>query len=199
MIRETSSSIKLKKWLTILNSTRSIKLPIDPDFEPIVKHPNKSRKLFTRNKVKQLLRENGYCVGVNSLRKVRFKNFHFSTHKGPDGKPAIISLVKEYYSLPFGLKQAIKHLGGKYFQSLIKEFEVSTKYLGEEICENNYPIFRRLGFIPDLEGKTRVIAIADYFSQTVLKPLHNFLLGILKSFPNDITFNQGRFKDIVQD
>jgi hypothetical protein len=32
---------------------------------------------------------------------------------------------------------------------------------------------RRLSLIKSFEGKTRIIAILDYWSQTVLKPLHN--------------------------
>jgi hypothetical protein len=34
-------------------------------------------------------------------------------------------------------------------------------------------IIRKLTGIEDKEGKTRVIAIGDYWSQTALKPLHS--------------------------
>jgi len=56
---------------------------------------------------------------------------------------------------------------------------------------------RRLVGIPDLEGKTRVIAILDYWSQTALRPLHDFLFRVLRTIPQDRTFSQGRFKDFV--
>lgn len=52
--------------------------------------------------------------------------------------------------------------------------------------------------IADMEGKTRVIAILDYFSQNALRPLHLFLFAILRQIPQDVTFSQGSFVDKVQ-
>jgi len=56
-------------------------------------------------------------------------------------------------------------------------------------------IIRKISYFADKEGKTRVIAIGDYFSQTVLKPLHTYLYNALKKIPQDCTFDQGRFKE----
>jgi len=39
-------------------------------------------------------------------------------------------------------------------------------------------------------GKIRVFAMVDIWTQSVLKPLHQFLFSILKSIPNDATFDQ---------
>jgi hypothetical protein len=52
---------------------------------------------------------------------------------------------------------------------------------------------RKLSYFPDKEGKTRIIGILDYFSQTVLKKLHSFLFRILDRIPQDCTFDQGAF------
>jgi len=41
-------------------------------------------------------------------------------------------------------------------------------------------------------GKVRVFAIVDYWSQCALKPLHDFVFGILRSIPQDGTFDQER-------
>jgi hypothetical protein len=54
-------------------------------------------------------------------------------------------------------------------------------------------IYRKICAIPDKEGKTRVIAIGDYFSQTVLKPLHTYMFSVLRRINQDCTFNQGDF------
>jgi len=56
---------------------------------------------------------------------------------------------------------------------------------------------RKVICIPDV-GKTRNVAILDYFSQTVLRPVHHFLFGILKKIPQDVTFDQGSFITKVQ-
>jgi hypothetical protein len=39
----------------------------------------------------------------------------------------------------------------------------------------------------------------DYFSQSVLKPLHSYLFGVLRKIPQDMTFSQGNFKEILKD
>lgn len=49
------------------------------------------------------------------------------------------------------------------------------------------PRLGRLAFLPEPGGKTRVIAIGDYFSQQVLKPLHEHLMEILRGMKTDGT------------
>jgi hypothetical protein len=49
---------------------------------------------------------------------------------------------------------------------------------------------RRLSAIADCEGKTRVIAIGDYYSQLFLKPIHDRLMKLLRKIPQDMTFRQ---------
>jgi Na+-transporting NADH:ubiquinone oxidoreductase subunit NqrA len=58
---------------------------------------------------------------------------------------------------------------------------------------------RRLTYFADKEGKTRVIAIGDYLSQTVLKGLHNYLFRLLRKIPQDMTFDQGAFVERIKD
>jgi hypothetical protein len=46
--------------------------------------------------------------------------------------------------------------------------------LGLKVIKNQEAVtIRKLTAIEDREGKTRVIAIGDYWSQTALKPLHS--------------------------
>jgi hypothetical protein len=52
----------------------------------------------------------------------------------------------------------------------------------------------RLSIFGDKEGKTRVVAIVDYWTQTCLKPLHLALMGLLRRLPADCTFDQSRFR-----
>lgn len=58
-------------------------------------------------------------------------------------------------------------------------------------------LFRVIRSIPDKEGKTRDIAIGDYFSQTVLRPFHKYLFKVLRRIPQDCTFDQGSFKGFM--
>lgn len=57
---------------------------------------------------------------------------------------------------------------------------------------------RRIIGIQDMEGKTRMVAICDYWSQTVLRQVHTFLFRVLKRIPQDMTFQQGGFVDHVR-
>jgi hypothetical protein len=47
----------------------------------------------------------------------------------------------------------------------------------------------RLHFLQEGGGKTRVICIPDIWTQTVLKPIHDYLMMILKRFPCDGTYS----------
>jgi hypothetical protein len=44
-----------------------------------------------------------------------------------------------------------------------------------------------------MEGKKRIVAELDYFSQAALRPLHFWIFDILKKIPQDRTFSQWGF------
>lgn len=48
----------------------------------------------------------------------------------------------------------------------------------------------KLGLKDEAAGKVRVFAMVDPFTQWLMKPLHDFLFGILRKIPQDGTFDQ---------
>jgi len=88
--------------------------------------------------------------------------------------------------------ESICCVGGETLTNRLRALQQRLKPTGVDI-----KTLRRVTSISDKEGKTRVVAILDYWSQTALKPLHNALLGVLRSFKNDMTFNQGGFQSIL--
>lgn len=50
---------------------------------------------------------------------------------------------------------------------------------------------RKLVYFPDREDKVRIVAELDYFSQSVLRPLHLYLFNVLRKIPQDCTHSQG--------
>jgi hypothetical protein len=56
----------------------------------------------------------------------------------------------------------------------------------------------RLHFLQEGGGKTRVICIPDIWTQTVLKPIHDYLMEILKRFPCDGTFSHSNLAKRVR-
>lgn len=53
-----------------------------------------------------------------------------------------------------------------------------------------YPAIGRISAKLEPAGKVRLFAIPDYWTQTVLKPLHDYLFRVLRVIPTDSTFNQ---------
>lgn len=47
-------------------------------------------------------------------------------------------------------------------------------------------------------GKIRVFAIADVWTQSVLKPYHDYIFHLLKNIPQDGTFNQTAPLDLLR-
>jgi hypothetical protein len=52
---------------------------------------------------------------------------------------------------------------------------------------------RKLTYFSDPEGKVRIIAIFDYWSQTALMPLHKGVMRLLSTLEMDGTKNQNFF------
>lgn len=90
-------------------------------------------------------------------------------------------------------------LGGKKFTEKFNTLkEGISKGLVPKLYslkEGKVPKSRRLAYFPDREDKVRVVAILDYFTQSVLKRLHSWENRLLKKIPQDMTFSQGSFKD----
>jgi len=55
----------------------------------------------------------------------------------------------------------------------------------------------RLALLEEAAGKVRVVALLDVWSQWALKPLHNWIFDLLRSIPQDGTFNQLKPVDIL--
>jgi hypothetical protein len=91
-------------------------------------------------------------------------------------------------------------LGGKKIRGIF--LELSKRTDSQELYKTFIRVLgkggenlsiRRISCFGDTEGKTRIIGILDYWSQTVLRPIHDGLAAILKRIPEDCTFDQSSF------
>lgn len=127
----------------------------------------------------------------------RFSQYHMSTKSGPIGQ-AITSAITELTLLPQQLIDAIVLLGGPKLGSHIDSLlqvrwgSLSLATVWSTIFKAKRQIFRKISYFSDKEGKTRVVAILDYWSQTCLKPFHDSLNGILRGIKQDCTYNQDK-------
>lgn len=192
----------LRASLSVLYMPRAFRLEPTPSFSTIEKapgylgDPSKLRKNMVRFLIE--IGMNPKFFG-NIPRKVRFKSYHHSTRSGPNG-PGLWSSIQDFMSLPHSLKIRIGILGGDelslrmdYMESLTKNDAVKKFFnVGESRC------YRKLALLSDKEGKTREVAIADYWSQTCLKPLHTYQSSILKRIKGDCTHNQSKLINTLQ-
>nr|UUW21449.1 MAG: RNA-dependent RNA polymerase [Guiyang mito-like virus 6] len=190
---DSPSHSEFRMWMTILSFTRSFNTKPRLDVEPIV---TPSRNQMYEISDYEILRV------AKELKLGRFEwkwsEFHQTTKSGPNGQALATSLC-DLKSLPDVLLDALKLIGGK-------EFRVKRDKLSDETFDLfwreslPYPTTRRirkLSFFADKEAKTRVIGIVDYWSQTILKPLHEWLNTRLKAIKNDCTFDQDKFRSLL--
>jgi len=128
------------------------------------------------------------------IKMEQWKAPHGTTKAGPNG-PALINSSVDY--------TLFRKLYGNYLMFL-KSPRLSH-YLEQIVDIENFPsawarkgvhVLRRLSFIDDKEGKKRIIGIVDYWSQTILKNLHDQIMEILRTFEADRTYSQHDFTDL---
>jgi len=134
-------------------------------------------------------------------RSSRFEGWYFTTKSGPNGHALWNSLL-DLSILPPSLINSLITVGGTEFEgnirALIRNLPKLMVVFPQKAPKRKLSL-RRLSCIQDRECKTRVIAILDYFSQSVLKPVHSYLFNLLRDIPQDCTFDQNSFKDKTKD
>jgi hypothetical protein len=128
---------------------------------------------------------------------------HVSYKAGPNGK-ALASTHIDVQLLNSELVHDLKTVAqssdfDKMLDTWIERpdrlLEINESFLpgGEQLAVRKAePALRRLSVVDSPEGKKRVIAIFDYWSQDVLKPVHDWTFRILRRIPMDMTFDQSR-------
>jgi hypothetical protein len=144
--------------------------------------------------------------------KYTTKDFFISLKQGPHG-PTILSMLETI--------KWVSHQQLVSMKILIDDDEFFVKYIGKLYSFMKHNLFRiprgsaifdidkkienypqitgRIAVVKDPEYKMRLIAISDYFTQFILKPIHTQLLQLLKSLECDRTFTQDPFHKWVGD
>ncbi|CEZ26297.1 RNA dependent RNA polymerase [Botrytis cinerea mitovirus 2] len=199
---DSGDPIKLRLVLTLTGYTRSI-IPtkdeeklVKPTFNSI-SDPYKGKENYTIptefiNGFVEKYKLNFMPKWDNSLQ-------YISNKSSPFGKSTLTG--------PF----ALFHMGHwnlnmlDHFKSLIGDG--SYKIMIGELLENVFKDHRcfhignslngigKIAIVKDPELKQRAIAMVDYYSQLVLRPIHDGLLNKLRNLPQDRTFTQNPFNN----
>lgn len=143
------------------------------------------------------LRKLGLEPGVERPSEWRFQ---WITTAGPNG-PSISSCLQDLPKFNELFRQQVEVMLPDLLSfidkilSWEKTFKL-TSLMGLDKWKDDS--LRKLSVKEDKEGKSRPFAIFDYWSQTVLSPLHDYLFQILRNLPQDCTFNQVKGTEIIQ-
>uniref|UniRef100_A0AAU7BNU1 RNA-dependent RNA polymerase n=1 Tax=Obscuromonas mitovirus 1 TaxID=3157912 RepID=A0AAU7BNU1_9VIRU len=209
--------------LTLLTITRALRLSPEVDLDPITKPcTGDPLGGLSFREVRQSLVEmfSTWILEGKDLRKrpsgipkisTRWDHFHLTTKSGPNGH-CMWNAVEDSQSLTLTQIQDLQILGGKPLVDKINALQTAVvKPKGPDGGEGTpfLEVYRKIGSLhpykgvrgslrklcglPDSEGKTRTVAIFDYYSQSGLKKLHDELMRLLRGLPQDCTFNQESF------
>lgn len=125
---------------------------------------------------------------------------------GPNFKVSGLGAVFDAYAFKYNYPGLIPHLericcttGPELWSNFQKELRFLPKWL--EKCRKSPHWIKSIPALEELRlgklskkleaaGKVRIFAITDLWTQSALKPLHDYLFNILKIIPQDGTFDQ---------
>jgi hypothetical protein len=195
-IQECKSYPFIRLIFSSLYITRSVRLDDDISFDTIEKGPEFIGTPSSLDRdILSFLKDLG--VNLNYIGKppksVRFKEFHMSSKSGPNGH-ALWTAFRDISALTGDQLESIRILAGPKLADLIVKFLSLYQKIPHFFDSRNpitrVPVTRRIAKINDKEGKTREVAIGDYYSQAALLPLHNYLYRILDRIHQDCTSDQ---------
>jgi hypothetical protein len=124
---------------------------------------------------------------------LRFRNFHMTSKRGPNGH-ALWSSFLDAMCLTPEMLESIRVIGGPKLHSLatrlVQLYLIIPSFFDRFVAITGSRTLRKITCIQDLEGKTREVAIGDYFTQAALRPLHHYLFRQLRRINQDCTFDQ---------
>jgi len=183
----------IKLLLSVFYVSRSLRTKAEPSFSTITGPSTMREYPFCKKDFIQFWRSLGYSNRMKPGRSLDFNNYHKSSKAGPNG-PALWTCITDLLAIDSSLLENISILGGQklteYITLLLRNIDPIASYFQSL----RGGITRKLVYFSDKEGKTREVAIFDYFSQTSLRPLHKYLFEALKKIPQDFTFDQTGFK-----
>jgi len=122
--------------------------------------------------------------------------WHCTTKKGPNGAQQSLFCHADAGALQHSprLLNSVKKLStmihGNESMTFVETLNFMVNIYNDRHKENWKPTHSRIVNLLEGGGKTRTVAMGDFWSQTVLKPIHDCVMKKLKTIPSDATYNQ---------
>jgi hypothetical protein len=195
---DSKSIFKKKVVFTLLSYTRSI-IPTNKELSKV--QPN-------LNSITDEYKGKDYTIPSSFIRDFVYKfklksqlpsyseeDHYISSKSSPFGKATISAPMSLFYisesendimdHIKLMLLGKFNLICGSFLDRINKDHRNTTFGYSHQ----KYGI-SKISIINDPELKFRPIAILDYYSQFILKPIHKRILNLLKNFPCDRTFTQ---------
>nr|UYL95350.1 MAG: RNA-dependent RNA polymerase [Baoshan Mitov tick virus 1] len=197
-LKESVNNGKLSYVLTILMFNRSIDLP---NKERVKNHMKTNYKTITdgpRSKytiptgfIKKFVKDFNLKLSEEEL-TLNPTDFYLSNKGGPQGK-ATLTAHRSWLTFDDKFIERLKGLcvGGFALSWIEKSRKFWTRHKSSlELTPLTNVWSGKFSLIDDPEAKVRVIAIVDYYTQLLLKKLHQAQFRVIKNFNCDRTFTQ---------
>nr|UBR58459.1 putative RNA-dependent RNA polymerase [Rhizoctonia solani mitovirus 1] len=196
--------IFIRMVLSILDLYRVVVTPTKPDLGTIVNPGTDIGGIIKDDEIQKSLEMLGIDCDLLT-NNFKFANkavfFHSSSAQGPNGQAVWNSHLDAKALLAdkdlFENVQQLALLLER--KDLLTVLEEAAK-LPDLISTNEEPLkHSKLHIIFENGDKVRPVAIIDYFTQELLSPFHDLVAGILRSIPQDGTFNQNAIASKVKE
>jgi len=206
---------KSKRYaLSILRTYESIILEPIPNLETVTS-PSKGKVTFAAMKedFEKFLKKSGFTRRLKerfkalldeSVKSERSVNQHFSSKRGIEG-PTLLTAGKQTLAIDEDLLTLLDDFNKHFRKGSIRDIIEENKEFFEDAddiyrvkSEDNQTYLGRITFVPDKGGKSRLVAIGNYWIQDCLKPFHRVLYKLLREIPQDGTYDQTRQSDRVK-
>jgi hypothetical protein len=182
----SSDNFKVIMALSVMRTVELLRLPISKDISTVVDRSKASATVI--NNVIDFIPS-----WLNSFKPIKLKEmkYHVTIKNGPNGhalksSDSDISAVMRSPKLLRAILTVQDKLNDKH------PMEIDLM----DLISHQGSIHSKLTQFPEKSGKTRTIAVVDYYSQRCLKPLHEGIMALLSKMVSDGTyshFNVGKF------
>lgn len=128
---------------------------------------------------------------------------YYRESRGPNGPLTanahrdILSLRESVCQNGTSLLEAVTHLENEIIRTTRRGWKSSTDLQlalegwdgSENLQHSECP--GKISLVPEKSAKVRLVAQPDYWSQLALRPVHDWLCGVLRALPSDCTYDQG--------